>query len=50
MVDTVLPGDNPLASGSTLRVVTQEVLEAVVVPAEEKTAPKKRSWSDFILR
>ena len=50
VVDTVLPGDNPLASGSTLRVVTQEVLEAVVVPAEEKTAPKKRSWSDFILR
>lgn len=51
VIDTALPGDNPLASGSTVRVVTQEVLEAVVIPAEEKTAePKKRSWSDFILR
>lgn len=50
VIDTALPGDNPFASGSTVRVVTQEVLEAVVVPAEEKATPKKRSWSDFILR
>lgn len=51
VVDTVLPNDNPLAAGSSVRVITKENLEAILIPAaEKKDLPKKSSWSDFILR
>lgn len=51
VVDTVFPNENPLAAGSSVRVITKENLEAVLIPAKEKKElPKKRSWSDFILR
>ena len=51
VIDTVFPTENPLASGSSVRVITKENLEVILVPGKEKKAlPKKRSWSDFILR
>lgn len=51
VVDTVLPNDNPLAAGSSVRVISREHLEAILLPAQEKKElPKSNSWTDFILR
>ena len=51
VVDTVLPGDNPLAAGSSMRVISKESLEAILLPAQEKKElPKTGFWTDFILR
>lgn len=52
VVDRMLPMDNPVAAGSNVRVITNENMEAILIPAKEKKdAPKSApSWSDFILR
>ena len=53
VVDRMLPMDNPVSAGSSVRVIANETMEAILMPSEgEKKAPprKKSSWSDFILR
>ncbi len=51
VVDRMLPMDNPLSSGSSVRVITNETMEAILIPAQEekKTPGKRSSWADFIL-
>ncbi len=52
VVDRMLPMDNPVSAGSSVRVITNETMEAILIPSkgEKKAPPKQSSWSDFILR
>ena len=51
VVDRMLPMDNPVSAGSSVRVITNETMEAILMPSDgTKDVPKKSSWSDFILR
>ena len=51
VVDRMLPMDNPVSAGSSVRVITNETMEAILMPSAGKpeTPKKKSSWSDFIL-
>jgi len=52
VVDRPLPPENPLAEGSGVRVITNERLEAILIPAKEPppAVPRNSGWSDFLLQ